>query len=68
MDHYILKVYRRDMDYPEKIVGRIQHVSTGCERPFNNLSDLKEILNLGSSLCRRRVKREVRQDRRKEKE
>ena len=68
MDHYIVKVYRRDNVDPKKIVGQIQHVSTECERPFTNLEELNEILFLGGSICRRRIKKKVRKCRRKSKD
>ena len=67
IDHYIVKVYRRDKDDPQKIVGQIQHVSTECERPFTHLEELIEILSLGGSICRRRTKKKVRKCRRKKK-
>ena len=67
MDHYIVKVYRRDNDDPQKIVGQIQHVSTECERPFTHIEELDEILILSGSICRRKGKKKVRKCRRKSK-
>jgi hypothetical protein len=68
MDHYIVKVYRRDKNDPQKIVGQIQHVSTECERPFAHIEELSEILKIGGSICRRRRKKQVIRCRRKPKE
>ena len=65
MDHYIVKVYRRDNDDPHKIAGHIQHVSSESERPFAHLEELNEILSHSGSICRRKKKRKVRKCRRK---
>ena len=67
MDHYIVKVYRRDNDDPQKIVGKIQHVSTESERHFTHIEELNEILSQGGSICSRRGKKKVRKCRRKTK-
>ena len=59
LDHYIVKVYRRDNDDPQKIVGQVQHVSTESERPFTHLEELNEILSHSGNICRRKKKRKV---------
>lgn len=60
MDHYILKVYRRDSDDPRKIAGHIQHVSTGCERPFSHIEELNKIISTGGSILSPEEKKKIR--------
>lgn len=65
LDHYIVKVYRRDNDDPKKIVGQIQHVSTESEKSFTHLEELNEILSHGGNICHIKKRRKVVKCRRK---
>lgn len=40
MDNYIVRIYRRDKDVPEKIAGLVETVGTDETRSFLSLSDL----------------------------
>ncbi len=40
MDSYLIRIYRRSPDEPEKIVGIIEEISTGHKRSFKDLSEL----------------------------
>ena len=68
LDHYIIKVYRRDNDDPKKIVGQIQHVNTESERSFTHLEELNEILSHSGNICISKNKRKVGKCRRKSRE
>lgn len=45
MENYILRIYRRDERYPERVVGVVEDVETGERLPFRNLSELITILS-----------------------
>jgi len=65
LDHYIVKVYRRDHDDPKKIVGQILHVSTESQRSFTHLEELNEILSHSGNICNGKEKIKVNKCKRK---
>jgi hypothetical protein len=46
MDSYIIRIYRRDKNNPEVIVGIIEEINTGKTHPFRNLAELSAIITL----------------------
>ena len=44
MEHYIVRIYRRDKYRPDLLVGLVQTVETGKIRSFRTLSELTTIL------------------------
>ena len=40
MDSFLIRIYRRNPDEPEKIVGIVENIATGQRRPFNSLAGL----------------------------
>ena len=44
MDSYLIRIYRRDKENPEAIVGIIEEIGTGGKQSFNNLSELNLII------------------------
>ena len=45
MEAYIVRIYRRDDKYTQKIAGSVEIVETGEKRPFSTAGELVEILN-----------------------
>ncbi|TAL26210.1 MAG: hypothetical protein EPN94_03660 [Nitrospirae bacterium] len=43
-DSYVLRIYRRDREAPEKIAGTIEIVEGGGKISFTNFDELKNIL------------------------
>ncbi len=39
-DNYILRIYRRDRDDPEKVVGLVEFIQTGEKKPFKSYEEL----------------------------
>ena len=44
MDSYLIRIYRRDKENPEAIVGIIEEIGTGEKQSFKNLSELNSII------------------------
>ncbi|MBU4318624.1 MAG: hypothetical protein KKF30_15310 [Proteobacteria bacterium] len=40
MDSYLIRIYRRSQDEPEKIVGIIEDINSGLKQSFKNLAEL----------------------------
>lgn len=45
MDSYIVRMYRRDADNPENLVGLVETVGEEEKRAFHSLSELTAILS-----------------------
>lgn len=45
MDSYIVRMYRRDAESPENLVGLVEIVGDEGKRPFRNMSELMAILS-----------------------
>ncbi|MEA3223191.1 MAG: hypothetical protein U9P49_08520 [Thermodesulfobacteriota bacterium] len=46
MDSYLIRIYRREKDNPEAIVGTIEEIGTEERQSFKDLSELSEIITL----------------------
>jgi len=44
MDSYLIRIYRREKDNPESIVGIIEEIGTKEKHSFKNLSELGKII------------------------
>ena len=44
MDSYVIRIYRRDEQYPQNIIGLVEDVMIQETRPFKNFNELWEIL------------------------
>lgn len=44
MDSYIVRMYRRDAENPEELVGLVEIVGDDGKLPFHNMSELMAIL------------------------
>jgi len=45
MDSYIVRMYRRDADNPESLVGLVETVGEEVKRPFHSVGELVAILS-----------------------
>ena len=45
MDHYIIRIYRREETHSRLLVGTVEAVETQEKKAFSNLHDLWNILN-----------------------
>lgn len=45
MDSYIVRMYRRDADDPENLVGLVETVGEDVKRPFHTVRELVAILS-----------------------
>ena len=45
MDSYIIRMYRRDAENPENLVGLVETVGEGEKRSFHSVSELVAILS-----------------------
>jgi hypothetical protein len=45
MDCYIVRIYRRERDAPDRIAGTVELVESQEKKPFSTLEQLLEILN-----------------------
>lgn len=50
MDSYIVRLYRRDAENPENLVGLVETVGEDEKRPFHTVSELVAILSESQSL------------------
>ena len=44
MDSYVVHIYRRDRNHPDKIVGTVETISNGKKEAFKTASELVGIL------------------------
>lgn len=44
MESYIVRIYRRDKNNPNGLVGIVEETSLGGKRPFHDLEELGRIL------------------------
>jgi hypothetical protein len=44
VENYILRIYRRDEHYPDRVIGVVEDVENGERLPFRNLGELITIL------------------------
>lgn len=44
MESYVIRIYRRDEQYPQNIIGLVEDVMIQETRPFKNFNELWEIL------------------------
>jgi hypothetical protein len=44
MDSYLIRIYRRDKQNPDAIVGIIEEIGTESKEPFKDISELCGIL------------------------
>ena len=44
MESFIIRIYRRDKDEPNNIIGTIEDVDVGGTRPFHNTENIANIL------------------------
>ena len=44
MENYIVRIYRRDQNDPEKVQGMLESVEQETQQPFQTLSALKTLL------------------------
>jgi hypothetical protein len=44
MDSYLIRIYRRDKENPEAIVGIVEEIGTEEKHSFKNLSELNSII------------------------
>jgi hypothetical protein len=45
VENYILRIYRRDENHPDRIAGTVEDVENGETAAFRNFSQLIEILS-----------------------
>ena len=60
MESYILRIYRRDKDEPQNIIGTIEDVDVGGTRPFHNTDDIASILTGDGKNRKNKIGREKR--------
>jgi len=44
MEHYIIRIYRRDHSDPERLTGMLESVERGTRSPFHTLNGLRTLL------------------------
>lgn len=47
MNSYIVRIYRRNNDSPQNLVGVVELVESGKEKAFANFEELRAILDNG---------------------
>jgi len=57
MDSYLIRIYRREKDNPDAIVGTIEEIGVQKIQPFKNLSDLSKIIAVPKQRIRRTTKK-----------
>jgi len=43
-DHFIVRIYRRDMKQPDHLVGQVEDIDLGRRQPFQSMEKLWRIL------------------------
>jgi hypothetical protein len=69
MDSYLIRIYRREKDNPEGIVGIVEEISSKKKQPFKSLSELSVIITMpeGSKANQAGVKNRRVRERKEEK-
>lgn len=49
MDSYVVRIYRRNSDSPQELVGLVELVEVNQERAFTNFEELRAILGRGQA-------------------
>ncbi len=44
MESYLIRIYRRDKENPEGVIGIIEEIGAEKKEPFRNLSELGKII------------------------
>ncbi len=57
MDSYLVRIYRREKDNPEAIVGTIEKIGAQEIQSFKNLSELSRIITTPKKRKRRTTKK-----------
>ena len=57
MDSYLVRIYRREKDNPEAIVGTIEEIGAKKIQSFKNLSELSRIITTPKKRKRRTTKK-----------
>lgn len=55
MENYIVRIYRRDAQDPERVSGLVEVVGDGATRPFTSFEELSEILLPGRKAAEQRT-------------
>jgi len=50
MENYILRIYRRDVERPDCVVGMVEDAASGETLPFRSLDELMAFLSQRESL------------------
>ena len=53
MENYIVRIYRRDEQNPDDVIGMVERVEWDDRQPFRGLSELCKILSLCPEDARR---------------
>ncbi len=56
MENYIVRVYRRDDQKPDEVIGTVERVEMNDKHPFKSLLELCEILSLSPATCKREAR------------
>ena len=57
MDSYLVRIYRREKDNPEAIVGTIEEIGAKKIQSFKNLSELSKVITVPKKRRRRTTKK-----------
>lgn len=57
MDSYLVRIYRREEDNPEAIVGTIEEIGDKKIQSFKNLSELSKVITVPKKRRRRTTKK-----------
>ena len=57
MDSYLIRIYRREKDNPEAIVGTIEEIGAQETYTFKNLSELSKVITVPKKRRRRTAKK-----------
>jgi len=44
LDNFIVRIYRRERNHPDHLVGQVEDVALGCKQPFQSMEKLWRIL------------------------
>ncbi len=62
MDTYIVRIYRREENVPQRLVGLVEEVGVEEKRAFSNLDELWNILSSSEGSSSRKGRRETRKN------
>ena len=57
MDSYLVRIYQREKDNPEAIVGTIEEIGAKKIQSFKNLSELSKVITVPKKRRRRTTKK-----------